>query len=133
MHIMQSRRDFLATMSAAGAASVFGARGSIADEGPPETTTVRLSFLDGDLHRPTLRGRRFLRAEGFMGDVHYVRAAGGFSTTQQIAEGEVDFGASFAGSVVSHLDAGFPLTALGGLHTGCYELLCTRRFAASAT
>jgi hypothetical protein len=42
MHIGQSRRDFLATLSAAGAASVLGARASLADEGPPERTTIRL-------------------------------------------------------------------------------------------
>ena len=42
MHIMQSRRDFLASLSAAGAAAVLGARASLADEGPPETTTLRL-------------------------------------------------------------------------------------------
>ena len=42
MQIIQSRRDFLASLSAAGAAGVLGARGSLADEGPPETTTIRL-------------------------------------------------------------------------------------------
>ena len=42
MHIMQSRRDFLTTLSAAGAASVLGAPASLADEPPPETTTLRL-------------------------------------------------------------------------------------------
>ena len=42
MHIMQSRRDFLAGLSAAGAASILGARASLADEGPPEVTTIRL-------------------------------------------------------------------------------------------
>ena len=70
---------------------------------------------------PPYVAEAFLRAEGFT-EVQYVRSAGGFSTTQQIAEGEVDFGASFAGSIVYHLDAGLPLTALGGLHTGCFEL-----------
>ena len=43
MQIIQSRRDFLATLSAAGAAGVLGARTSLADEGPPETTTIRLA------------------------------------------------------------------------------------------
>ena len=62
-----------------------------------------------------------LRAEGFT-DVQYVRAAGGFSAPEMIARGEVDFGISFAGTVVYHLDAGLPITALGGLHAGCYEL-----------
>ena len=44
MHIMQSRRDFLTALSAAGAASVLGARASLADEGPPEMTTIRLAY-----------------------------------------------------------------------------------------
>ena len=39
-----------------------------------------------------------------------------------IASGDVDVGTSFAGTVVYHLDAGLPLTALAGLHAGCYEL-----------
>ena len=39
-----------------------------------------------------------------------------------IARGEVDFGSTFAGTVVHHLDAGRPVTAVGGLHVGCYEL-----------
>jgi NitT/TauT family transport system substrate-binding protein len=42
MQIIQSRRDFLAGLSAAGAAGVCGARESLADEGPPETTTIRI-------------------------------------------------------------------------------------------
>ena len=39
MQIMQSRRDFLASVSLAAAAGVLGARASLADEAPPETTT----------------------------------------------------------------------------------------------
>ncbi len=62
-----------------------------------------------------------LSAEGFT-DIQYVRAAGGFSAPQMIAKGEVDFGASFAGAVVYHMDAGLPITALAGLHAGCFEL-----------
>jgi hypothetical protein len=42
MHIMQSRRDFLATLSGATAAGVLGTGASLADEGPPEVTTIRL-------------------------------------------------------------------------------------------
>ena len=41
MHIAQSRRDFLASLSVAGAAGMLGARGALADE-PPEITTIRL-------------------------------------------------------------------------------------------
>ena len=49
-------------------------------------------------------------------------AAGGLTQPQMIAQGEVDVASSFAGTVVYHLDAGLPVTALAGLHAGCYEL-----------
>ena len=47
MHIIQSRRDFLAGLSAAGTASVLGSRASLADEGPPEVTTLRIMKQPG--------------------------------------------------------------------------------------
>ena len=40
MQIMQSRRAFMAGLSAAGAASALESRRSLADEPPPETTTL---------------------------------------------------------------------------------------------
>ena len=43
MQIIQSRRDFLASASLAAAAGVLGARRSLADEPPPEITTIRLA------------------------------------------------------------------------------------------
>jgi NitT/TauT family transport system substrate-binding protein len=121
MQIVQSRRDFLASASLAASTSVLGARASLADEGPLETTTIRLSFTTGICFAPLDVAEAFLRAEGFT-NVQYVRAIGGFSAPQMIAQGEVDFGSSFAGTVVYHLDAGLPLTAVSGLHVGCYEL-----------
>ena len=36
MHIIRSRRDFLTRLSASRRSGVLGARGSLADEGPPE-------------------------------------------------------------------------------------------------
>jgi NitT/TauT family transport system substrate-binding protein len=44
MHILQSRRHFLANASLAAAAGVLGSRASLADEGPPETTVIRLNW-----------------------------------------------------------------------------------------
>jgi NitT/TauT family transport system substrate-binding protein len=120
MQIRQNRRDFLASASLAAAAGVFGARGPLAD-GPPETTTIRLAFNTNICFAPFDLAEAFLRAEGFS-NVQYVRTAGGFSAPQMIARGEVDFGSSFAGTVVYHLDAKLPITAVGGLHVGCYEL-----------
>ena len=78
MHIMQSRRDFLATLSAAGAAGVLGARASLADEGPPETTTIRIGKLGGICLAPQYVADELLRAEGFT-DVRYVESEGGIA------------------------------------------------------
>jgi NitT/TauT family transport system substrate-binding protein len=121
MPIIQSRRDFLASASLAAGTSLLGIRPSLADEGPPETTTIRLSFTTTICFAPMDVAETFLRAEGFT-DVRYVRTPGGFSAPQIIARGEVDFGSSFGGTVVYHLDAGLPITAVSGLHAGCYEL-----------
>jgi NitT/TauT family transport system substrate-binding protein len=117
----QSRRHFLTSASLAAAASALGARRSIADEAPLETTTIRLAFTTAICFAPFDVAETFLRAEGFT-NIQYVRAAGGFSAPQMIARGEVDVGVSFAGTVVYYLDTGLPITALGGLHAGCYEL-----------
>jgi hypothetical protein len=53
MHIMQSRRDFLPALSAAGTMGVLGARGLLANHGPPEVTTIRLSH-DANIHQHTV-------------------------------------------------------------------------------
>ena len=58
MQIIQSRRDFLAGASFAAAAGVLGGRGSLADEGPLETTAVRLTSERRHLHRASVPGRR---------------------------------------------------------------------------
>jgi NitT/TauT family transport system substrate-binding protein len=121
MPIFQSRRGFLTSASLATAASVLGPRAALADEGPPETTTVRLAFYTAICFAPLDVTEQLLRAEGFT-DIQYVRATGGFTAPQMIADGDVDFGASFAGTVVYYIDAGLPITALTGLHVGCYEL-----------
>ena len=39
-----------------------------------------------------------------------------------VASGEIDFDFDTAAWVVSHLDAGEPILALSGVHSGCYEL-----------
>jgi nitrous oxide reductase len=42
MQIRQNRRQFLGSTSLTAAAGLLGARVSFADEGPPETTAIRL-------------------------------------------------------------------------------------------
>jgi NitT/TauT family transport system substrate-binding protein len=63
----------------------------------------------------------FLRTEGFT-DIRYVDAGLGIPSGEVLARGDLDFDITFAGTVVHHLDLGQPVTAVGGLHVGCYEL-----------
>ena len=64
MQIIQNRRDFLASLSAAGAAGVLGARASLADEGPPETTTIRLARTSVSASRPRISRRTCCARKG---------------------------------------------------------------------
>jgi NitT/TauT family transport system substrate-binding protein len=119
MNVIQSRRDFLTALSAAGA-SVLGNRAALADEGPPETTTVRLRRDPSICVAPWYIAEDLLRAEGFA-DIRYVPAPGTESALM-MGRGELDFGVFFTASAVFRLDEGAPITALAGLHAGCFEL-----------
>jgi NitT/TauT family transport system substrate-binding protein len=121
MHAVQSRRHFLASASLAATASVLGGGRALAEEGLPETTTIRLPQNSNICLAPGYIADDLLRAEGFT-DIRRVPSPGGFSFPQMAGRGEIDFGLSFAGSVVFHLDAGVPVTTLAGVHSGCYEL-----------
>jgi NitT/TauT family transport system substrate-binding protein len=120
MHIMQSRRDFLAGLSAAGAASVLGSRTSLAVEGPPEVTTLRIMKQPGVCLAPQFVAEELLGAEGFT-DVRYISTPG-YAGFDGVTRGEIDFAWDTAARVVTHVDAGVPITALAGVHSGCYEL-----------
>ena len=121
MRLKQTRREFVASLSGAGAAALLGARESSAADGPPETTSIRLSKTSTICFAPVYVLEAFLRAEGFT-DIQYVPVAGGFSVAERVGRGDLEIALSFAGTVAYHLDAGLPITALGGLHVGCYEL-----------
>jgi NitT/TauT family transport system substrate-binding protein len=58
-----------------------------------------------------------LRAEGFT-DVHYISDL----PPDAIARGKLDFDFDAAPSIVSQLASGEPITALAGIHSGCFEL-----------
>ena len=122
MLMMQSRRRFLAGLSLAGTAGVaFGAQRPLADEGPPETTTIRLAYYPNNCLAPLLVAEDLLRAEGFA-DIRYVSAPESFTIPEMVARGDVHFANTFAGTLVSHMDNGLPIMGLSGVHSGCYEL-----------
>jgi NitT/TauT family transport system substrate-binding protein len=117
MHIMQSRRGFLATLSGATAAGLLNTHSPLADEGPPETTTIRLPRTPNICVAPGYIAEDLLRAEGFT-DIRYVPDM----PADAVARGDVDFDFDSGVGIASHLDAGQPIAALAGVHSGCYEL-----------
>jgi NitT/TauT family transport system substrate-binding protein len=121
MQISQSRRDFLAGLSAASAASLLGPRASLADEPPPETTTIKLAYYSNNCLAPLLVAEDLLRAEGFT-DVRYVSVPESFTIPELVARGDCHFANTFAGALVSYMDNGLPIIGLAGVHSGCYEL-----------
>jgi NitT/TauT family transport system substrate-binding protein len=118
MQIIQDRRHFLASVSAAGAAGLLGVRSVLADDGPPETTTLRLIHDPSICTAPGYIADELLRAEGFT-EIRYLRTVSGGDA---VARGEADFSTDTGAWIVSRLDAGEPITALAGVHPGCYEL-----------
>jgi NitT/TauT family transport system substrate-binding protein len=117
---MQTRRRFLATLSSAGAAGLMGAGRSSAQEGPPETTTVRLSKNASICVAPQFVSEELLHAEGFT-DVRFVEVPLELMASQ-LARGAVDFASAFSPQYLVTIDGGAPITIVGGLHIGCFEL-----------
>jgi NitT/TauT family transport system substrate-binding protein len=114
---MQSRRDFLASLSAAGAVGALGPRAPLADEGPPEVTTLRIGYDSSICVAPNFLAEDLLRAEGFT-NIRYMP-----HSLDAVARGDYAFDFDSVAGLLPFLDAGEPITVLAGLHSGCYELL----------
>jgi NitT/TauT family transport system substrate-binding protein len=122
MQIFQTRRDFLATTSLACTAGILGAPTSLAQEGPPETTTVRLQkYFPAGCELAQYIADELLRAEGFT-DVRYVQG-GSDDSSQWLARGELDFDWNYAATHIASMEVGVPITVLAGMHSGCLELI----------
>ena len=118
MHIIQTRRNFLTGLSAAGAFGLFNVCQSKAGgKPPPETTTVRLSAVPSACAAPLYLAEDFLREEGFV-DIRYVPSTG----PAMVADDEIDFDMLAAVDYLPLLDAGKSLKVLSGVHVGCFEL-----------
>jgi NitT/TauT family transport system substrate-binding protein len=121
MYLTPSRRGFLASLSSMGAACLMGLPNSFAQDAPPETTTVRFPISNNICFAPLYVADELLRAEGFT-DIRYVSTASGATGARSVARGDADFDNAFVGTQMSLIDAGEPITIVGGLHVGCYEL-----------
>src|SRR5215471_9122798 len=95
MRSLHSRREFLATLSSASAAGVLGADASVAQEGTPEISTVRLLKVEAICIAPQYLVDELLRAEGF--DVQFVPTSPDKAPIA-LARGEFDIGSFFSPS-----------------------------------
>jgi NitT/TauT family transport system substrate-binding protein len=124
---MQNRRQFLnigLSMAAAGlaGAAALGARGTLAEEAPPETTSLRLLYWKGDVClAPVEILDDLLRAEGFA-DVRYVAGADSEIGAERVGRGDADFVQDDADITILSIDAGVPAVMVAGVHPGCFEI-----------
>jgi NitT/TauT family transport system substrate-binding protein len=119
MQTLHQRRDVLTTLGMLGALGVLGAADARADEGPPETTVLRLPLDPSICLAPLYISDALLRAEGFT-DIRRVTDPDYAADT--LLRGAVDFDLQTPVWCAAKIAAGAPITVLGGVHAGCYEL-----------
>jgi NitT/TauT family transport system substrate-binding protein len=120
MEMSHTRRRFLATLSLVSAGTVLRAPPSGANEGAPETTTVRIANRHSLCNAPQHVAEELLRAEGFT-EIRYVETAAA-DTSRAIAASKVDFSMAHVSYWIPAIDAGEPVVLLAGIHVGCFEL-----------
>ena len=120
MPVTQTRRQFLTTLSLAGAAGLVRGPPLRAADGVLETTTVRLMKQPVICIAPQYVAEELLRAEGFT-DIRYIEASQP-GTSEAVARDEIDFDLATPWALATGIDAGQSITLLAGVHVGCYEL-----------
>jgi NitT/TauT family transport system substrate-binding protein len=122
MRAMQSRRQFLTTLSLAAAARLGDMPAARAAEGALETTTVRFVKIPGICNAPQHVAEELLQAEGFT-DVRYVGPVeAGAPAIDAVGRGDADFTVTYAAPLAIGIDGGAPVTVVSGVHVGCFEL-----------
>ena len=124
-----SRREFLKKVALAGTVGYLGLeRSSFAAEPPPETTRIRLSQVPGICVAPEYVVKQLLPDEGLK-DIRYVPVST-VNPFPLMASGDIDIMIAFVSQFLISADVGAPITLLGGIHPGCYELITTGRIRA---
>ncbi len=122
MRITQSRRQFVTTLSLAGAVGLLRAPRASAGDESLETTTIRLAkTVPAICIAPQYVAKELLLADGFT-EVRYVATGAGVATTEAMGRGEFDLSLNFAAPLIMPMDAGLPITVVAGVHVGCFEL-----------
>jgi NitT/TauT family transport system substrate-binding protein len=120
MPMTQTRRQFLTNATLASAASLVRVPHALAAEDAPEITSVRLPRVLGVCISPQSVAEEALHAEGFT-DVRYVETEAA-AVAQAIGRGRLDFGLNYAALLIPAIDTREAVTALAGVHVGCFEL-----------
>ena len=118
--MMQTRRHFLTTLWLAGAAGLVRLPQALAEEAPPETTSLRFGKSPSICVAPQDIADELLRAEGFT-DIRYLPVPTQ-AFPEALAGGEVDLGLDYASKYVDAIDRGLAIQVLAGVHVGCFEL-----------
>jgi NitT/TauT family transport system substrate-binding protein len=132
MPFVQTRRRLLTDLAFVGAAGLgwvglssrSGSGQSHASEPPPEITTIRLAKAPITCLAPQYVAAELLRIEGFT-DIQYVGLEGDIGklgVPVMIGRDHIDFSMTFAAPMLIPMDAGEPITALAGVHVGCFEV-----------
>ncbi|MEO8005200.1 MAG: ABC transporter substrate-binding protein [Betaproteobacteria bacterium] len=116
-----SRRKFLQQSTALGAATLLGIPRTGHAEPPPEVRKIRLAHFPAICLAPGYLAEDLLRAEGF-DEVEYVDLTVN-TTSPAVGSGRVDMWMDAAPSLVNLLASADSAVALGGIHSGCYELV----------
>jgi NitT/TauT family transport system substrate-binding protein len=133
MQMLHDRRSFLASLSSASAAGVLAGLSleklglapghSFAQDGPPETTTIRLPERSlGICGAPQYIVDELLHAEGFT-DIQRVATTSISNFLSRISRGDLDLSMGYAPGIVQWIDSGAPVTVVAGVHGGCNAML----------
>jgi NitT/TauT family transport system substrate-binding protein len=93
-------------------------------EPPPETKKIRLVRVDAICLAPQYVAEELLRLERFTA-VDYVDIP--YTGGAALASGQADLTMDYVPALLSRLDAGAPVVALAGVHTGCYAIVGNRQ------
>jgi len=129
MPLMQTRRQFLTTLSLAGAAGLLRPPRALAAEGALETTAIRMTRSRICAGAEAFAAEELLRAEGFK-EIAYIEVSKNV-VPPAIADGGIDFSLNFAINHIQAIDHGAPMTILAGIHSGCYGYSPAKLLAAS--
>jgi NitT/TauT family transport system substrate-binding protein len=117
-----TRRQFLMRGATLAAASLLPLSASAAAEPPPEIRRIRFNYFPAICLAPQYLAEEFLRLEGFT-EVEYPK--GVQVNKPDAAPVETDLWMDTAPGVIAAIDNGLPITALAGIHAGCYELFAS--------